>query len=149
MYLMSNEDVDGEMADVNPALLELAKDPNEWREQRRRAMKAKIFGQTQTSTSATDNHAGSIQEYMPVERTENFAVVGASPASDRDQAEANILQQILSHKRRRDERTEEASAAPAPPPVIAEAPPAGPTAQAPQQELSMKEKLMRKYKKQE
>ncbi|CBZ25878.1 conserved hypothetical protein [Leishmania mexicana MHOM/GT/2001/U1103] len=148
-------DCDGDLSNVHPELLKLCANPEDWREQRRRAMKTKIFG--------TGDQAGAspaAEAYLPTDRT-----VGPSPSSARQPSASSysgqqgpvpqqaagsyILQQILSHKRRREEaNTENASA-------LASTPQPHPQQSMTQQQqnptasqgadLSLKEKLMRKY----
>ncbi|AYU83383.1 hypothetical protein conserved [Leishmania donovani] len=150
-------DFDGDLSNVHPQLLKLCANPEDWREQRRRAMKAKIFG-----TGAQAGASPAAETYLPTDRT-----VGPSPSSaqqpsassysgqqgpvSQQAAESYILQQILSHKRRREEaNTEKASALastpqPHPQQPMTQQQQNPPSSQG--QELSLKEKLMRKYRK--
>ncbi|KPA79866.1 hypothetical protein ABB37_04943 [Leptomonas pyrrhocoris] len=156
------DDHDGDLSNVNPDLLKLCANADDWREQRRRAMKAKIFGGGHGGGSEGEA-LSSANAYLPSDGT----TAGPSPPSSaagpippsQQASEAYILQQILSHKRRRDEANQQS----ANPPINAgaasfSAPPAPPQQQRPQHhqqppppqsegELSLREKLMRKYHK--
>ncbi|CAJ1037499.1 hypothetical protein Q4I32_007760 [Leishmania shawi] len=142
-------DNDGDLSNVNPELLRLCANPEDWREQRRRAMKAKIFG-----NGAQVDSSAAAETYLPMDRT-----AGPSPSSapqpsvstyagqqapvSKQAAESYILQQLLSHKRHREETNTQQASAPARTPQLHPQPPP-PTSQG--HELSLKEKLMRKYR---
>lgn len=132
-------DYDGDLTNVNPELLKLCANSEDWREQRRRAMKAKIFG----SAASTGSASASAGAYLPPENSSSgpspASSAPAAPAASQQATEAYILQQILSHKRRRDE----ANGQPQPP----SQPTPPPEAPSGEQGLSLKEKLMRKYRK--
>ncbi|EPY25863.1 hypothetical protein STCU_06439 [Strigomonas culicis] len=124
--------MDGDLSSVNPNLLELSKDPDAWKEQRRRQMREKIFGGAHASTTTSDT-------YMPVApRAEEAPVYAAEKGShhSRDHDEAFVLQQLQSHKRRRDDELLERQKQ--------QAAESGPRPAAP---LSLKEKLLQQYKK--
>ncbi|KPI88207.1 hypothetical protein ABL78_2711 [Leptomonas seymouri] len=185
------DDHDGDISNVNPDLLKLCANADDWREQRRRAMKAKIFG-GDGGGNALGGEQSNPNAYLPSEGTTGPSPPSAPSATAAGQippsqqaSEAYILQQILSHKRRRDE----ANLQPVDPSIGAVAPPCSaqqaphqhqrsqyhhqqynqqqgysdpprhpshqplqqtqhPPPQSPQSEgeLSLKEKLMRKYR---
>lgn len=81
--------MDGNVSDVNPGILALSSDSNAWREQRRKAMREKIFGVKTKNDSSTASN-------------EPSGTVGV-PSSDVAQNEAFILKQIMSRKHRREE----------------------------------------------
>ncbi|RNF11854.1 hypothetical protein TraAM80_00689 [Trypanosoma rangeli] len=108
---MSRSDADGSLSDVNPELLELSKDPVAWREQRRRALQAKVFGHGGgdggAESSATSVHTKNISSGA---RAPNASCVVDESRLKREDHEAYVLEQLKSHKRRREDAvmTEEA-----------------------------------------
>lgn len=116
--------MDGNVSDVNPGILALSSDPDAWREQRRKAMREKIFGVKAKNDSGTASN-------------EPCAILGA-PSSDVAQNEAFILKQIMSRKHRREEEETQkeclspATGAPHPPPEKSNS-------------QSLKERLLEKY----
>ncbi|KAG5465334.1 hypothetical protein CUR178_00036 [Leishmania enriettii] len=150
------EECDGDLSRVNPELLKLCASPEDWREQRRRAMKAKIFG-----TGAQVSASSTTEAYLPVDRTagsppssapQPFAssFTGEQAPASQQTAESYILLQILSHKRRREEANNSHVNTPANAPQLHTQRSVTPQQQlvASQSDgLSLKEKLMRKYKK--
>ena len=91
---------DGNISDVNPELLKLCANADEWREQRRRAMKAKIFGSG--SGGGSDNSGGgenNVSAYAPSQGTAgSMSSATAQLPASQQAAEAYILQQLLSLK---------------------------------------------------
>ncbi|GET93099.1 hypothetical protein, conserved [Leishmania tarentolae] len=156
-FIESMEDCDGDLSNVNPGLLKLCANPEEWREQRRRAMKAKIFG--------TDTQAGAsltAEAYLPTDttfspspssaqKTSTASYSGQQGPLSQQATESYILQQILSHKRRREEANGEKASVLANPPQVHSQQPMTQQQQNPTasqgEGLSLKEKLMRKYRK--
>ncbi|KAG5463863.1 hypothetical protein LSCM1_00036 [Leishmania martiniquensis] len=149
------EDHDGDLSEVNAELLKLSANPEEWREQRRRAMKAKIFasgakvGASSTAEAyvPTVRSAGSPPSSAPQPSPPSYA--GQEAQVSQQAAESYILQQILSHKRRREQANSLQVNVPA------GAPQPHPQQSVTEQQqrtssqgegLSLKEKLMRKYK---
>ncbi|KAK7197226.1 hypothetical protein NESM_000668500 [Novymonas esmeraldas] len=136
-------DSDGDLSNVNPELLKLTANAEDWREQRRRAMKAKIF------SGAAGGDVSNAEAYMPTSGTAGSSPAFAAPSpesayANQQATESYILQQILSHKRRRDDGGDaQVNSAPSAP--SAPAPSTQPPAAANGPELSLKEKLMRKY----
>lgn len=81
--------MDGDLSNVNPGILTLSKDPEIWREQRRKAMREKIFGA-----------GGGEESNLSTTKSSEYI---APTSSDVAANEAYILKQILSHKRTREE----------------------------------------------
>lgn len=166
------DDCDGDLSNVNPDLLKLCANAEDWKEQRRRAMKAKIFGAG--GASSDQGNASTPAGPSP------SAATARAPESQQA-SEAYILQQILSRKRRHEEATNQQQSQQLPTSAVGghpQAQPRPPYRQHQQQqqyahqeqqyalqqqhyqhqqpapaptsgegELSLKEKLMRKYNK--
>lgn len=149
--------MDGDLDEVNPGILELAKDPNAWREQRRRAMREKIFGGGGGGAGAN----GGMESNVSAPLSSSSFSPSSGPATSAEEIaarEAFILQQIQSHKRRRDGNAggEERTLQPRPFGAGAGAPGQGPAVvgghsqPAPQQPvppggMSLKEQLLQKF----
>ncbi|CBH15498.1 hypothetical protein, conserved [Trypanosoma brucei gambiense DAL972] len=106
---MSHDGDDGSLQDVNPYLLELCKDPVAWREQRRRALREKVFGRgTGEDSDIAGSRVGNIDRSTAVSALDPLPNTpgpnGPTRKSAEDQ-EAYVLQQIMSHKRKREEAT--------------------------------------------
>lgn len=116
--------MDGDLSNVNPGILALSKDPDLWREQRRKAMREKIFGSGgREEVNSTSNKTSNIGKPSPSDVAAN---------------EAFILKQILSHKRSRDESTGQQ-------PLLS-TPASTPPCEAPKLSgRSLKERLLEKY----
>lgn len=110
---------DGDLTNVNPELLKLCQDPSAWREQRKQAMRARIFGKDGASSTATT--AAGASHYMPKkvdgddEAEPHSRPVAPHQATKGD--ESFVLQQIQLRKRQREEATTAAANAPAPMPT--------------------------------
>ncbi|ESL06986.1 hypothetical protein TRSC58_05332 [Trypanosoma rangeli SC58] len=110
---MSRNDADGSLGDVNPELLELSKDPIAWREQRRRALQAKVFGRGGRNggveSSAASAHTKNISSGAGAPNT---SCVADESRLKRGEHEAYVLEQLKSHRRRREDalKSEEAPA---------------------------------------
>ncbi|CCW67101.1 unnamed protein product [Phytomonas sp. Hart1] len=139
---MSSSNTDGDIAEVNPGLLELSKDPKEWREQRRRAMKERIFGHPNNPGSSAANSDILNKDFIPRGGTAfpTFQTVRASDGDgDCAEQEAFILKQILCRKRQREQREKDI-------PLVEPATDESSRVSSQLPELSVKEKLLQKYK---
>ncbi|KAG5489915.1 hypothetical protein JKF63_00032 [Porcisia hertigi] len=153
-------DYDGDLSNVNPELLKLCASAEDWREQRRRAMKAKIFGTGPMVSPLSEGEAclTTDRSVGPSPSPELQISAASCPAqhdlTSQQTAESYILQQILSHKRRRDEVTTQPASASASASQPHHQPPmTQQQQQQPQittplqcQGLSLKEKLLRRYR---
>jgi hypothetical protein len=117
---------DGDLSSVDPSLLKLCQNAEQWKEQRRRALQEKVFanrGPQQAATSSTLATSSSSS---------------SQGTSDNAGDEAYVLAQLMSHKRKREaESTAPQTSAPL---ANNNAPPTAPTGG-----MSLKEKLMQKY----
>ncbi|CCW59926.1 unnamed protein product [Phytomonas sp. EM1] len=144
---MFSSNQDGDLTQVNPGLLELSRDPKEWREQRRRAMKERIFGHKDSQGGYSGSSDVPNNEHAPLGRIESTtpslptSQTPCGPGSDGDRAqqEAFILQQILCRKRQREERGKGS-------PAVEPTHDAFNKASSAPCELSIKDKLLQKYK---
>ena len=131
---------DGDLSSVDPTLLKLCQNAEQWKEQRRRALQQKVFAnkelQQQGHSTMSSSHAA------PMGTSDN--------AGD----EAYVLAQLMNHKRKREaEVAPPPSTVVAPPPTTAVVPVAYPVSATPSSQpfagtpsgLSLKEKLMQKY----
>lgn len=124
--------LDGELSSVNPGLIALTNDPAAWREQRRRAMREKIFGEQQRTDRNVTCMPSGAEQYMPL--SSGGTAVPAAGSTSRSDDEAYVLQQILNRKRRLQEEKEKV--------VVPRTEDSQPSV-AP--ELSLKERLMKKF----
>lgn len=117
---------DGDLSSVDPSLLKLCQNAEQWKEQRRRALQEKVFanrGPQQAATSSTLATSSSSS---------------SQGTSDNAGDEAYVLAQLMSHKRKREAEST------APPTGNSSAPLANNNAP-PTGGMSLKEKLMQKY----
>ncbi|KAG8347828.1 hypothetical protein ERJ75_000969700 [Trypanosoma vivax] len=95
---MESNDADGSLADVNPDLIELCRDSVAWREQRRRALQ-QVFG----VGGAAPAPASKVNIGQPHVTVSAASVLGEAQGRTREEQEAYVLQQLMSHKRKREE----------------------------------------------
>lgn len=123
--------MDGDLSDVNPGILALSKDTSAWVEQRRRAMREKIFSQ-KAGDLAQQEQSG----------LSSASPEGSSEGVSNDEVaarEAYILKQLMSKKRQREDLQGQGSALPAP------AQQNGIETEPVRPQLSLKERLLQKY----
>jgi hypothetical protein len=115
--------MDGDLTNVNPELLKLASNPEEWKQKRREALLKVFHG------GANANNAS---QFLPTDNEQPQSSTGSSGTTGGD--EKFVLQQLASMKRRRDVDEQNATATPAPAPLTA--PPAP---------MSLKDRLQQKF----
>jgi hypothetical protein len=98
-----SSDPDGDLIDVNKQLLELCKDPVSWKEQRKKAMREKIFGHSSSDQVASPGAQQEAHQYMPGHSSDGAREVRPALRGD----EEFVMQQLKSHKRQRQEVTHE------------------------------------------
>jgi hypothetical protein len=115
--------MDGDLTNVNPELLKLASNPEEWKQKRREALLKVFHG------GANSNNAS---QFLPTDNEQPQSSTGSSGTTGGN--EKFVLQQLASMKRRRDVDEQNATATPAPAPLTA--PPAP---------MSLKDRLQQKF----
>jgi hypothetical protein len=85
---MDNDD--GDITQVAPEILELSKDPAAWREARRQALRAKVFGHGAGANSNGPTSSAGHQQQQP----------SAAPPQQRQQEQAAVMAQLRQLKMR-------------------------------------------------